>query len=239
MTTDTHNARKAITTSVYPLESGRLYTIGELRAAEAALLLDRQANPTLSHRLRLQDRKEIGWAKLRNEEWSPLMLLADALGLDDADTFRWTPAVAADFVIASGADLHNVQCTMAYDEPEGATYRRGHLHHLEMQHERDNGFYFRGGLISEPNALDVAEQLFSWRTGIVSAIEAKLDKANYVDQRLDLLVYAEECSFDLIDFSLAEIAMPALDSIGKSSWSRTFANIYIVDNKEFVHVTAT
>jgi hypothetical protein len=79
--------------SVSPLESG---SIRELRAAEATL-----PDQDLSSRLRVQDRKEIDWAKLRNEEWSPLMLLADGLGLDDADTFRWTPAGAADFVISS------------------------------------------------------------------------------------------------------------------------------------------
>lgn len=55
-------------TSIYPMESGRPYTIGELRAAEATLLAQRQADQALSDRLRVQDRKEIEWAKLRNEE---------------------------------------------------------------------------------------------------------------------------------------------------------------------------
>ena len=99
--------------SIYPLEHCRLYPVGELREAEAMLLADRQADQTLFSRLRVQDRKEIDWAKLRNEEWSPLMLLCDGLGLDDTDTFRWTPAGAADFVIASGENTLNVQCTMA------------------------------------------------------------------------------------------------------------------------------
>jgi hypothetical protein len=223
-------------TSVYPLESGRLYTIGELRAAEATLLAERQANQGLSDRLRVQDRKEIDWAKLRNEEWSPLMLLVNGLGLDDADTFRWTPAGAADFVIAFGESIRNVQCTMAYDEPEDTKYRRGHLHHLEMKHQREKGFYFGGGKISEPNALDVMEQLSTWRAGIVSAVGTKLAKTNYVGQQLNLLVYARKCSFDLIDFSLAEVVVPALDAIGKKKWGRVFVNIYIVDNEEFVHV---
>jgi hypothetical protein len=223
--------------SIYPLESGGLYTIGELRAAEARLLAERQADQALSHRLRVQDRKEIDWAKLRNEEWSPLMLLADGLRLGDADTFRWTPAGAADFTIASGERTLNVQCTMAYDRPEEATYAGGHLHHMEMKHQRENGFYFGGGKISEPNALDVAEQLSSWRTGIGSAVKTKLAKTNYVGQQLDLLIYARKCSFDLIDFSLAEVVAPALDVIGRGNWGRAFANIYVVDNKEFVHVS--
>jgi hypothetical protein len=184
----------------------------------------------------VQDRKEIEWAKLRNEEWSPLMLLAGGLRLDDLDTFRWTPAGAADFVISSATRTLNVQCTMAYDEPEEAKYRSGHLHHLEMKHQRENGFYFGGGKISEPTARDVMEQLTTWRAGIVAAVEAKLAKTSYPGQQLDLLVYARGCSFDLIDFSLAEVVVPALDAIGKSAWGRVFANIHVVDNDEFVHV---
>ena len=223
-------------TSIYPLESTRPYTIGDLRAAEAILLAERQADHGLSDRLRVQDRNEIDWAKLRNEEWSPLMLLADGLGLDDADTFRWTPVGAADFVITSGERTLNVQCTMAYDEPEDAKYSRGHLHHLEMKHQREKGFYFGGGKISEPNALDVVEQLSTWRAGIAAAVETKLAKTSYAGHQLDLLVYARKCSFDLIDYSFAEVVVPALDAIGQSTWGRVFANIYVVDNEEFVHV---
>jgi hypothetical protein len=208
-----------------------------LRAAEAALLAQRQADQGLSDRLRVQDRKEIDWAKLRNEEWSPLMLFADGLRFDDAATFRWTPAGAADFQITSCETTLNVQCTMAYDEPLDAKYKSGHLHHIEMKHQRENGFYFGGGKISEPNALDVVEQLSSWRTGIGSAVKTKLAKTNYAGQQLDLLIYARKCSFDLIDFSLAEVVAPALDAIGKGNWGRVFGNIYVVDNAEFVHVS--
>jgi hypothetical protein len=49
--------------SVYPLEAGRLYRIGELRAAEALLLAERQTDRVLSSRLRVQSRREIAWAK--------------------------------------------------------------------------------------------------------------------------------------------------------------------------------
>lgn len=222
--------------SIYPLVEGRTYRIGDLRAAETALLAERQADQDLSSRLRVQERIDIEWAKLRNEEWLPLMLLADGLRLDPSDTFRWTPAGAADFVVSAGTRTLNVQCTMAYDEPADANYHGGHLHHLEMKHQRDNGFYFGGGKISEPNALDVVEQLASWRTGIRSAVEAKLAKTSYAGQELDLLVYARMCSFDLIDFSLEEVAGPVLETIGKNRWGQAFANIYIVDNKEFMRV---
>jgi hypothetical protein len=224
--------------SIYPLKSGQLYMIGELRAAEAALLAERRADQGLSDQLRVQDRREIDWAKSRNEEWSPLMLLADGLQLDDANTFRWTPAGAADFVITSGERTLNIQCTMAYDEPGDARYSKGHLHHREMKHQQEHGFYYGGGKISEPNALDVSEQLSTWSAGIASAVQTKLAKPKYAAQQLDLLVYARKCAFDLIDYSFAEVVVPALDKIGKSRWGRVFENIYVVDDKVFVHVAA-
>jgi hypothetical protein len=147
-----------------------------------------------------------------------------------------TPAGAADFVTASGENTLNVQCTMAYDEPEEAKYKSGHLHHQEMKHQEANGFFFGGGRISEPTARDVIEQFITWRAGIVSAVETKLAKTNYHGQQLDLLVYARQCSFDLIDFSLAEVVALALDAIGNSRRRAVFENIYVVDNEEFVHV---
>lgn len=223
--------------SVYPLESNRSYTFGELRAAEKILLAERQADKVLSSRLRLQDRKQIDWAKARNEEWSPLKLLADGLGLDDADTFRWTPTGAADFVISSGQRSLNVQCTMAYDELADAQYQAGHLHRKQLEYGEQNGFYFGGGRISEPSVRDVANDLLTWRAGIVSAVKSKLTKASYEAQELDLLVFARGCSFDLIDFSFEEIVAPALDQLGEENWARIFSNIYVVDDRAFACVS--
>jgi hypothetical protein len=51
------------------------------------LLAQRQADQKLPDRLRVQDRKEIEWAKIRNEEWSPFRLLADWLRIGGLVTF--------------------------------------------------------------------------------------------------------------------------------------------------------
>jgi hypothetical protein len=104
-----------------------------------------------------------------------------------------------------------------------------------MKHQREIGFCFGGGKISEPTVRDVATQLITWRSGIGAAVRTKLAKTSYLGRDLDLLVYARGCSFDLIDFSLDEVVAPALDAIGRDDWGGTFANIYVVDNKEFVH----
>jgi hypothetical protein len=223
--------------SIYPLTSDRSYTFGELRAAEKMLLVDRQADKILSSRLRLQDRKVIDWAKTRNEERSPLTLLADGLGLGDADTFQWTPAGAADFVIASRNKTLKVQCTMAFDEPEGARYRAGHLHRKEQEFGEENGFYFGGGGIFEPTVRDVEKQLSTRRAGIATAVRSKLTKVSYDAQELDLLVFARRCSFELIDYDFAQVVVPALDHVGKENWGRVFSNIYVVDHRAFVHLS--
>ncbi|MDX6567288.1 MAG: hypothetical protein QOE10_2950, partial [Gaiellales bacterium] len=98
---------------------------------------------------------------------------------------------------------------------------------------RQNGFYFGGGAVSEPTARDVSTDLVTWRAGIVAAIQTKLDRAAYAGRELDLLVYATGCAFDLIDFEFCEIAHPALASIGRENWGRTFSNIYVVDDTSF------
>jgi hypothetical protein len=78
----------------------------------------------------------------------------------------------------------------------------------------------------------------TWRAGIISAVETKMDKASCGGHELDLLVFARGCVFDLIDFDFAEIVHPALDSIGKENWGRTFSNIYVVDDKGFASASS-
>jgi hypothetical protein len=107
-----------------------------------------------------------------------------------------------------------------------------------MLYGRQNGFYFGGGAVSEPTARDVSTDLVTWRAGIVAAVQTKLDKAAYAGHELDLLVYARGCAFDLIDFEFCEIAHPALASIGRENWGRTFSNIYVVDDKSFASASS-
>jgi hypothetical protein len=223
--------------SIYPLVEGQHYTIGALRAAEVQLLAERQTDQTFSSKLRLQDRKVIGWAKFRNEEWAPLKLFADGLALEDAASFCWTPSGAADFEIVLSGRTLRLQCTMAYDELDSADFKGGHLHHKEMMYSHENGFYFPGGKISEATARDVANDLATWRAGITAAITSKLTKVAYQEQQLDLLIYARGCAFDLIDYSFAEIVRPALDQIGTENWGRTFSNVYVVDAGAFTRIS--
>jgi hypothetical protein len=220
--------------TIYPLAVGQSYTVGQLRAAEADLLVKRQADQKLSSALRLQSRQEIPWAKTRNEEWAPLSLLVDGLGLNDNETFQWSPDGAADFQITCGNDTLNLQCTMAYDQLEKAEYLGGHLHHLEMKWSHANdGFFFPGGKISEPTARDCIDDLRTWRAGIANAVRAKLGKPNYEGHNLCLLVYARNCRFGTIDTPFSEVVLPALDIVGTENWGQVFERIYVVDHKGF------
>jgi hypothetical protein len=86
--------------------------------------------------------------------------------------------------------------------------------------------------------LDPSCDTGTWRAGIVAAVQTKLDKAAYAGRELDLLIYARGCAFDLIDFEFSEIAHPALASIGRENWGRTFSNIYVVDDKCFASASS-
>ncbi len=220
--------------TIYPLVVGQSYSVGQLRAAEANLLAKRQADQKLSAALRMQSCQEIPWAKTRNEEWAPLSLLADSLGLNDNETFQWSPDGAADFRVTHGPDILNLQCTMAYEQLEEAEYRGGHLHHHEMKwSEANGGFFFPGGKISEPTARDCIDDLTAWRAGIANAVQAKLGKPNYRGRSLCLLVYARNCWFGTIDTPFAEVVLPALDIVGLENWGRVFERVYVVDHKGF------
>jgi hypothetical protein len=218
--------------TMYPLTEGQPYSIGQLRAAEADLLARRQADQKLSAALRLQSRREISWAKTRNEEWAALLLFADGLELNDNETFEWSPAGAADFQVTHGTETLSLQCTMAYDAIENTGCRGGHLYHHEMKWSHANeGFYFPGGKISEPTVRDCISDLRTWRAGIANAVQAKLGKPNYQGHSLCLLVYARMCRFETIDTPFPAVVLPALNLV--ENWAQDFERVYIVDHDGF------
>jgi hypothetical protein len=107
-----------------------------------------------------------------------------------------------------------------------------------MKYSHRSGFYFPGGKISEPTARDPANDLVTWRAGIMAAVRSKLTKASCKDrEQLDLLIYARGCRFDLIDYCFADVVKPALHQVGEEDWGRIFSNIFIVDHSAFVCVS--
>jgi hypothetical protein len=156
--------------------------------------------------MRVQSEK---WAKDWNEEIYPLKVFADHKALSDDDEFCWTPDVAADFTIcADDGETLKIQSTMAYAElPDSIAKQGGHLHKLEMIQFNKEGHCFRGGLVSQPNALDVDADVEAWQRGIARALSNKL-RPEYTG--MHLLIFARRCRFSTIDFSFDQVVMPAI-----------------------------
>src|SRR5882762_1565857 len=212
----------------YPFRQGIWYVIGELREAAHRILGERQSNPALSAKLRIQPRSDIPWAKSWNEEFFPLKLFADHMALADEDIFQWTPDGAADFTVETSREVIALQCTMAYPVWTAAAGKpAGQVHHLEMRQYNTEGLSYRGGLISEPCARGPEEDLKAWRSAISDALRKKLKPA-YEGCRL--LIYARTCQFDTIDFDFEQVIRPAIDEIGSDTWGLYFEMIYVLDS---------
>ena len=205
--------------------SGLSYSIGALRKTAAEILAVRQSDTALSAKLRTQLRSDIPWAKSLNEEFFPLKLFADHMPLADDDTFTWTPEGAADFTIRTNHETIALQCTMAYPIWTAAEGKpAGQVRHLEMRQFNAEGLSYRGGLISEPCARGLEEDLKAWRSAITSALTNKL-KPGYEGCRL--LIFVPGCQFDIIDFEFQEVVRPAVDAV--RDWQRYFEAVYVLD----------
>ena len=208
-----------------PFQAGTAYSIGELRTIADRILGERQADQALSAKFRTQLRPDIPWAKSWNEEFVPLRLFADHMKLADGDTFQWTPEGAADFTVRTRAETMRLQCTMAYPIwPAAGGKSAGQIHHLEMRQFNKEGLSYRGGLVSEPHARGLEEDLVAWRSAVGGALRAKL-KPGYRDCRL--LIFARACQFDTIDFDFENVVRPALNAV--QDWPRYFDAVYVLD----------
>jgi hypothetical protein len=102
----------------------------------------------------------------------------------------------------------------------------GQIPHLEMRQYNTNGHSYRGGLVSEPCARNLEEDLKAWRFAISGALSKKL-RPGYEACRL--LIFAAACQFDTIDFDFEEVVRPALEEVGSKNWERYFDTIYVID----------
>jgi hypothetical protein len=213
-----------------PFRPSMWYAIGCLRETAQRILSERQGDPALSAKLRTQLRSEIPWAKSWNEEFFPLRLFADRMGLTGEDTFQWTPDGASDFSVRTSGEIIALQCTMAYPAWSAAAGRpAGQVHHLEMRQYNADGRSYRGGLISKPCVRSPEEDLKAWRSAIGGALRNKL-KPGY--EGCCLLIFAPACQFDTIDFDFEEVVRPAIDAVGSENWGRYFETIYVLDAPE-------
>jgi hypothetical protein len=210
----------------HPFKPSKWYKLGELRRVAAEILGTRQADPALSAMMREQSEK---WAKNWNEELYPLKVFADQKALLDDAEFCWTPDVAADFTIQWSGKTIKVQNTMAYAEWDNSIAEQGgHLHKLEMIESNKVGHSFPGGLVSKPNARSAETDVNAWRRGIIKAVKAKL-KPKYAG--IHLLIFAQHCRLQTIDFPFEQVVEPAIEQAGKTECEHLFAGVYVFDGQ--------
>jgi hypothetical protein len=70
------------------------------------------------------------------------------------------------------------------------------------------GHSFPGGLVSKPNARSAETDVNAWRRGIIKAKKAKL-KPKYAG--IHLLVFAQHCRLQTIDFPFEQVVEPAIE----------------------------
>lgn len=208
-----------------PFQADTIYPIRDLREVADRIIRERRADQALSAKFRTQLRTDIPWAKSWNEEFFPLKLFADHMGLADSDTFQWTPEGAADFTVRTSFETIRLQCTMAYPIwPAADGKPAGQIHHLEMRQYNREGLSYRGGLVSEPHARDTEEDLRAWRSAITGALRAKL-KPRYGG--CHLLIFAPACQFDTIDYNFVDVVRAAVHAA--EDWQRYFDAVYVLD----------
>jgi len=208
-----------------PFQPNTTYSLGELRETARTIASERRADQALSAKFRTQLRSDIPWAKSWNEEYFPLKLFADHMGLADDNRFQWTPDGAADFTVRTPTEIIHLQCTMAYPIWTAAGGKpAGQIHHLEMRQYNADGLSYRGGLVSEPCARGTDEDLRAWRSAITGALRAKL-KPSYRGCRL--LIFVPGCQFDTIDFDFEDVVRPAIDAA--DDWPHYFDAVYVLD----------
>ena len=90
------------------------------------------------------------------------------------------------------------------------------------------GHSFPGGLVSKPNARSAETDVNAWRRGIIKAVKAKL-KPKYAG--IHLLVFAQHCRLQTIDFPFEQVVGPAIEQAGKTECERLFAGVYVFDGQ--------
>jgi hypothetical protein len=208
-------------------QKGTWQPIEKLRSIAQRILRQTQSDPELAKIIRTQDRKTLAWAKPWAEEFYPLFSLDQHLRFAQDAEFCWTPDGAADFSIRARGELFGVQCTTAFAERAGSKGNQGgHVRKLEMMKCNEDGFCWRGGLVTEPRVRSELEDVEAWRSGISRSISRKL---NPKYSGCWLLIFAPDCQFDTVDFNLEEVVRPAVDCAESESWESIFARLYVID----------
>jgi hypothetical protein len=218
----------------FPFLRGETHTFGELRAFEAALLKIRQEDSVFSGDLRSN---KLPWAKTRNEELLPIVLLADHKGFANSEKFELMSAGhPTDVTVYTGGRARPYQITVADPawDLSGSGNSGGYLHHLRMERLRLGAPAFGGAntkkengiIVSEPYARSVQDDIDACRRPLIEAIKRK---QAHDGSGCTLLIFARGYRFLLIDVNVAELVTDAACLAGANSFER----VCVVDAKFF------
>jgi len=169
------------------------------------------------------------WAKRRNEELVPILLLANRKNLDDGDEFKlMCEGHRIDVKLYTGSQTTQYQITLAYPQWDNATQRTiggGYQDHLRNELLRcaqpafggNNIRKENGAIVSKPHARDIRDDVDAWRHGWIDAIKRK---QAHDGAGATLLIYARLIGFDLIDVDLSEVVSRAVSNAGANRFER-------------------
>jgi hypothetical protein len=209
----------------FPFLRGEKHTFSELRAFEAALLKIRQEDPVFSGDLRSN---KLPWAKARNEELLPIVLLADHKGFADSEEFELMPeGHPTDVTVYAARNTRAYQITVADPawDVSGPGSSGGYLHHLRMEQLRLGEPAFGGAntrkeygvIVSEPHARNVQDDIDACRRRLVEAIKRK---RTHDGTGCTLLIFARGYRFLLIDVDVAELVADVVYQAAASKFER-------------------
>lgn len=217
----------------FPFVAGGRYSLSLLREFEKNLSEVRKRNPVFSSRLRSND-PDIRWAKFRNEELGPFLLLADALRLSDGTSFEVCRSQdpGPDLLLHLGDMSVGIQVTIAdpdWNGDGGKTYRL----EAEVLGRGDVAWggggtskrSFRAPIESNPRVVTYDERLLPCRSALKKALQRKCDK---VARGNWLLVYARGFWLQTIDCGFASFVELAIGEL-VADFEVPDEKIYVVD----------
>ena len=232
----------------FPFVRDRLYRIGELRAFETQLRGARQGDCDLTEAIR---GRKLKWAKLWTEEMFPFWLYANQSRLRDDDEFRIMPeghAIDLELRARSGM-ITRFQITTAHpdwDVGRKDAHAGGYIRHMERAGINQGAPIFGGRRISkdarrqirsEPRVRSPDVHRRAWQSGLIKAIQSKINKSVRYDGTIDvLLVYAERLRFDTINEQTKDIVLPAINIVLEGRQLLPFTSLIVLDQDPMAYV---
>ena len=218
----------------FPFYRSVPHTIGQLRQFAFLLAQTRKANQPFSSNLR--SNKGLPWAKLWNEELSPLLLLGENLAFSDEDAFEIAPTGSSgpDIRLRFKQENIGIQITIA-DLEWGREGGGGRTQFLEHEILRQGGVAWGGGgtrkdkitgsILSSPTVLSPFERVSACRSGLWKALERKAGNLSAADW---LLVYARDFQIQTIDEGFEPTVAPVIESFTYLETAIGISRIFVV-----------